>query len=685
MPNDSALVALKTLAGDDAEFRDGQRQAIDALVDKRLPVLCVQRTGWGKSAVYFVATSLLRAQGAGPTLIISPLLALMRNQLQAAERLGLRARTINSSNRDDWTEIESELAAGSVDLLLISPERLNHPGFRKEVLPTFAKSVGLVVIDEAHCISDWGHDFRPDYRRVRDLLQALPPEVAVLCTTATANDRVVEDVHEQLRLLPKHDEVVTIRGALARDSLRLETLELASAADRLAWLAHFVPQFPSSGIVYCLTKRDVELVAEFLNNQGVSALSYAGDQDPELREQAEQALQTNAVKAVVATSALGMGYDKGDLGYVVHYQSPGSVIAYYQQAGRAGRAIDEAHAVLLRGSEDRAIQDYFIRSAFPPHATVEQVLERLALTEAPVSTQALLPYINLGKMRLEGLLKILDVEGAVAREGTGWLRADSDWHYDQVRYDNLTAQRKREQAAMLEFGRDGKCLMQTVAEHLDDPHAVACGRCSICTQPRFADTDDIPDQLKSQARILLRGQRSALPVKKQWPATATSKARRIPPELQLASLSCLARRGDGGWDEEVVSSLESGVVSDDLIDGLADRAHELVVGWVTIIPSTRRQALLVDTATRLAARLEQPFIDVVTRSVQRPPQSSMQNSSQQFVNLQGALVVLNEIPPEPVLLLDDTLASGWTMTMVGGQLAHRGSGPVHALALLQSD
>ena len=422
--------------------------------------------------MYFVATALLREAGAGPTLIISPLLALMRNQVAAAQRLGLRAHVINSTNREEWDDVRERLATGAVDLLLISPERLNNPQFRERMLPLFAASVGLLVIDEAHCISDWGHDFRPDYRRVKDMLDALAPEVAVLGTTATANDRVVRDVLEQLAG-PGREPLRSYRGPLARTSLRLEVLELPRPAQRLAWLVEHLPALPGSGIVYTLTKRDAEQVAAFLTANGIEALAYSGEQETEDRVATEERLLRNEVKAVVATSALGMGYDKADLTFVVHYQAPGSVVAYYQQVGRAGRAVDHADVVLLRGGEDRRIQDFFIEQAFPSRERVAAVLDELETAgEQGRSTRELMAVVNLGMGRIEAMLKILDVEGAVRREGTRWQSVSgAEWTYDADRYQQVTALRRAEQGAMAAFGADGRCLMRVLQEELDDPDA----------------------------------------------------------------------------------------------------------------------------------------------------------------------------------------------------------------------
>lgn len=435
-----ALARLRRIAGRDATFRDGQLEAIEALVVRRERALVVQRTGWGKSAVYLIATGMLRARGAGPTLLISPLLVLMRNQVEMAERGGVRAETINSANREEWASIQERVGAGEVDLLLISPERLNNPQFRRDVMPHLARSVGMLVVDEAHCISDWGHDFRPDYRRVARVLDLLPGGVPVLCTTATANERVIADISDQLG-----SGLSIVRGSLDRESLALDLVVLPNAAERLAWLAQVVPTLPGSGIVYCLTIRDTRVVAAWLCDQGISAVDYSGDSDDEDRLVVEAALVANEVKVVVATSALGMGYDKPDVAFVIHYQSPGSSIAYYQQVGRAGRALDHSDGVLLVGNEDVDIQDYFIRSAFPSEDQSRQVLELLETADTPQSTQSILSAVNVRMTRLEAMLKVLEVEGAVERVAGGWVRTARAWEYDQERVARVTAARRADQ------------------------------------------------------------------------------------------------------------------------------------------------------------------------------------------------------------------------------------------------
>jgi ATP-dependent DNA helicase RecQ len=681
--HDAALDLLRRLTGDPAAgFRDHQWEAIEALVERRQRALVVQRTGWGKSAVYFIATRLLRDAGAGPTLLISPLLALMRNQIEMAARSGVHAVTINSTNRDEWDAIEEEVTAGKIDILLISPERLNNPKFRRDVLPDLVGHVGLLVVDEAHCISDWGHDFRPDYRRIAQVLQTLPDGLPVLCTTATANDRVVQDIVDQLG-----DTLHVIRGPLERESLELAALPLPGQAERLAWLATTIPQLPGSGIVYCLTIHDAERVAAWLRLQGIDALAYSGASEHGDRLGAEEALLANEVKVLVATSALGMGFDKPDLTFVIHYQSPGSPIAYYQQVGRAGRAVPHARGVLLCGHEDADIQDYFIRTAFPPRDQAEQIVGLLDERGGPVPIGEIEREVNARRSRIEAMLKVLEVEGAVERAGGGWTRTDQPWSYDQDRVDAVTALRRAEQQAMVDYAATDACRMAFLRGELDDPGTERCGRCDRCRGESAAV--ELDPGLVAEAQQHLRRATLEIEPRLQWPPGLGEPKGRIPKELRLEPGRALGVYGDGGWGGVVQRAKDDGgVVPDELVGAAAALVQawgpEPAPAWVTCVPSSRAPELVRDLADRLASALGLPFHEVVERARTAPPQHRMANSAQQLRNVHGAFAVTGPLPDGPVLLVDDVFDSRWTLTVVGAELHAAGADEVFPFALAKA-
>ena len=671
-----ALRLLRRLTGDPgADFRPNQLEAIERLVGRRERVLLVQRTGWGKSAVYFIATRMLRDWGSGPTLLVSPLLALMRNQIEAAQRMGVSAETINSSNRDDWNRVLERLAADAVDLLLISPERLANPKFRTEVLPEVGRRSGLLVVDEAHCISDWGHDFRPDYRRITRVLGLLPAGVPVLCCTATANDRVTEDVATQLG-----SGLPLVRGPLRRAGLQLHALDIPSQAERLTWLAEVLPKLDGTGIVYCLTVADTERVAGWLRSVGVNAVAYSGGTDSGDRIETEQALLSNEVKAVVATSALGMGFDKPDLSFVIHYQSPGSPIAYYQQVGRAGRALDESWGILLRGTEDADIQDYFIRSAFPPPDLAGRVVALLEERAEPMSTSDLLASFNVRPTQMESLLKNLEVDGAVERAGNRWQRTLGDWTFDHARVESVTALRRTEQSQMLDYVRTDRCRMQLLGFYLDDTTAEPCGICDNCTGDSLASPFD-PATVQNAVDHLRRAGRAIGP-RKQLPGGGL-----IGTDRRLEPGHALSVWGDSGWGRLVrTGKQELGRFDDQLVSAAGDLIRnrwkpEPLPTWVTFVPSLRSPGLVADFAERLATALGLPCEDVVVRIRDTEPQKTMQNSSQQYRNVQKAFAVRGGVPPGPVLLVDNIVDSRWTLTVVGMGLREAGAGPVFPFAL----
>ena len=685
---DRARSLLQTaLNNSQADFRDGQWEAIASLIEERSKLLVVQRTGWGKSLVYFLATRLLRDRGAGPTILISPLLALMRNQIAAADRIGIKAATINSSNPEEWQLVKTQLLAGQIDVILISPERLANEEFTNTILLPISGSIGLFVVDEAHCISDWGHDFRPDYRRIIRILQALPQNIPVLATTATANNRVVEDIIEQLS-----SNLRIIRGNLIRESLQLQNIALGSSARRMAWLAEQLPNLPGSGIIYTLTVRDAEQVADWLKIQGIDAKSYHSNLENPDRESLEDQLLNNEIKVLVATTALGMGFDKPDLGFVIHYQRPGSVVHYYQQVGRAGRAVEQAYGILLSGDEDDNITDFFIMKAFPPQAHMELILNTLKQADNGLSVPQLEQELNLSKGQIDKVLKLLSLESPApaSKQSSKWYATASDYKPDTDKIERLMQIRRQEQDKMREYmGESKQCLMAFLAAELDDLNPTNCGKCAVCLgKPLLSETPSL--EMVNQAIQYLRRCDRPIEPRKRWPPEAFPTYRfsgNIKPDLRAESGRALSLWGDAGWGELVkLGKYRDNKFNDALVEGAFEMIQRWLPQpfptWVTCVPSLNRPHLVPNFAQRLAKRLNLPFQPVIRKIHETTPQKEMNNSYQQAHNLDGAFAIDTwEGIKGTVFLVDDMVDSRWTFTVIAALLRQAGSGSVFPLAL----
>jgi ATP-dependent DNA helicase RecQ len=694
MNRDQAKLHLQTaLANTDADFRDGQWEAIDALVNHRQKLLVVQRTGWGKSSVYFISTKIFRDRGMGPTIIVSPLLALMRNQIESAARLGIVAETMNSTNTDEWRSVTQRILNNQIDCLLISPERLANDNFIETVLQPIADRIALMVIDEAHCISDWGHDFRPDYRRIVNILRQLPANTPVLGTTATANNRVVADIQEQIGDIQIH------RGPLTRESLALQTMVLPDQASRLAWLAQVIPTLPGTGIVYTLTVRDAEQVADWLTNNAIDAKAYHGSVEAEgfensntYRQHLEELLLNNRLKVLVATSALGMGYDKPDLSFVIHYQAPGSIVGYYQQVGRAGRGIEHAVGVLMSGVEDQDIHEFFRESAFPSEAQVNEILHVLEQSDG-LSLRSIEEQTNLRHGQIEKVLKLLSVENPapVIKDGSRWFRTPVRYQMDHARIAHLTGQRVQEWQEVQAYLADTDCKMTFLRRALDDLDPTPCGKCASCVD-RLVINIPVDPSLAHRAGTFLKHAEMVISPKAQVAANAFLEygfRGNLPLNLRAQEGRVLSRWGDAGWGHMVADNKHAGRFIDELVEAMVEMVQQRwqpnpAPQWICCVPSRNHPELVPDFARRLAIRLGLPFVDAVSKVKDNQQQKGQQNRFHQCRNLDGAFAVNQDIPTTPVLLVDDIVDSGWTLTVISALLQQAGSGVVYPVALASS-
>lgn len=686
-----ALYLLRLAVGPDANFREDQWEAIETAVSGK-KTLVVEKTGWGKSIVYFIATKLLREKGKGITLLISPLLSLMRNQIDAAEKIGLRALTLNSNNQDDWSRIESDILTGNCDILLISPERLANQDFVKRVLSNISVDggIGMIVVDEAHCISDWGHDFRPDYRRIVRIVNNLPSNVPLLGTTATANDRVVNDIKEQLG-----EDLHIIRGPLTRESLRIQVIKLKDQSERLAWIYENINKMPGSGIIYCLTKNDCNRVAQWLQSKRIDVLAYhtslgMGNDQKIIEEQRENMLMNNKVKALVATIKIGMGYDKPDLGFVIHYQRPGSLVAYYQQIGRAGRKLDTAYTVLLNGKEDDEIQEYFIDMAFPTQDEIYKILSVIEDSHFGITAGQIAKNVNMSTGRISKCLKMLEIERVITKEGYTYTRTPVAWLPDSERSKRVTERRYLELDKMKGFVDLDTCYMRYISEELDDPNSKDCGRCSNCEKVQFFNSK-VDERNVIDAEKFLRGDYLVLKPRKQWPAGILSESRKsIAKEYLNKEGRVLCNYGDSGWGKYV---REDKYKHEYFREELVEAAVELIrnnwvkdvePAWVTSVPSLRRPELVKSFAKRVADKLGLPYEEAIIKVKDTGEQKSMKNSYQQANNANNGFEVAKTMRDQPVLLIDDIVDSKWTLTVCGTLLRSNGSGMVYPFAIASS-
>ena len=678
---DELLIELKNTYEEEAEFRDGQQEAVQGVLDgKRL--LVVQKTGWGKSLVYFLATKVLRKRDNGITLIISPLLALMNNQIDSANKLGLHVETINSANTEDWDSITEELSQGKIDALIISPERLSNSAFKKLLLEKLAAQMALFVVDEAHCISDWGHDFRPDYRRIVDIINILPSNIPVLATTATANNRVVNDIKKQLG-----DKLLISRGSLMRESLSLQVIELHSKEARMAWILQNIDEMPGTGIIYCLTVNDCKLLNKWLNGNGITSEIYFGDLNTEKKSEVVNSFMNNSIKVLVATVAFGMGFDKPDIGFVIHFQRPGNIVAYYQQIGRAGRGIEQAYAILLCGGEDDDINNYFIDSAFPTEELMDLVVG--TITEYPgIKSAQLEKYINMKSTKIKACVKYLLVNGDIYVEDKKYYKTPRIWKPDLEKSREITNIRKKELLDMVEFSKQDNCYMEYIANILDDPDAKACGKCENCVgQPLLKA--EVPERLVLHAQQFMREDFNIIEARKQWPSgERIDDGNRISTELLCETGRVLSNYGDAGWGKLV----SAGKYKNEFFDNQLVEASGLLlenfikennIKWVTSVPSIRRPELVKSFAERLALILGLKYYDVIEKANNNRCQKELNTSYLQYENAYSSFEV-KRVFNENVLLVDDMVDSRWTFTVCGYKLRKSGSGKVYPFALANS-
>ena len=658
---------LEELYGKSATFREGQLEAILSVLNKNR-TLVVQKTGWGKSLVYFLSTKILREEGMGITIIISPLLSLVRNQLQSAQKLGLVACSLNSSNQDEWDEVYEKVRNDKCDILMIAPERLGNKEHIEKLLSCLTKGIGLFVIDEAHCISEWGHDFRPDFLRINKFINNLTQNVPILATTATANNRVIEDIKQQFS-----GNIKILRGNLLRESLKVQIIKLSKQEERLAWLAENIPPINGSGIIYCLTKRDCILVTDWLKQNGISAEKYYSDDKEINRLQVEDDFYNNKFKVIVSTVALGMGYDKPDIKFVIHFQRPASLLAYYQQIGRAGRSLDEAYAIMLVGEEDEKIQNYFINTAFPTRQEMEKTLNAIE-EESEINKSDILKKINIRSKKIEQCLKFLEILNVISKDGFFYSRTLNPWNVDIEFQNEITNARQKELQEVNEYISLKSCYMEYISQHLNDISVVKCNKCANCSGKIFSEFIK-DEELLDLAKMYIKEQMIYITPRAEYP-----NRKRIPKELRNEIGFALCSYGDTGWGLLVKNGKYiDNYFSDELVqasyDLLKKQKFEVPIDFIVYVPSLNNPELVKSFAKRLAQKINIPCFDIIEKIKLTQPQKTMKNSVQQYNNICDCFSLnknITNLSKKTVLLIDDVFDSKWTLTVCGIMLKEAG-------------
>lgn len=654
--------ALQQVFGSGASFRDGQDFAINKVLHKKR-VLVVQKTGWGKSLVYFLATKLLRQRGEGVTLIISPLLALTRNQIDSTKKYGIVADCINSQINKTVKEREqivNRCNHRQCDVLFITPEQLQKEDFIQLLSQL---KIGLFVVDEAHCISDWGHDFRPDYRRIHQLLQILPKNIAVLATTATANERVIADVANQL------GDCEIIRGDLQRESLHLHKLYLPTTEKKYAWIAKNLKTLPGSGIIYATTIRECERLAAWLRHNAIDASAYHSNLNEDNKIELENQLMNNKLKVLVSTIALGMGYDKEDISFIIHYYTPKSVIEHYQQIGRAGRGIDQAVCILLYGGkEENSINEYFIYNSFPKQEYIDYVLDFLNQNNE-VKKSTLEKEMNVKTATLDQILKLLMIEGFITKDSKGrYYRTLKPYNSQKDYYDSVIQMKLRDYQELLDFQQTNDCQMAYLTRALDDPHSRKCGKCSTCVGNHWNWTND-KLSIEEIEKVFTFFAKDFIIIEPRKKSMIYNRKLTKVYENGLALsyyhevLGQEAKRGK--YTDQHFSDLLVKASVDKLKRFFREKEIGITNLIVVPIPSNRWPQLVPDFAERLANTLQCKYVHIFAKKPNEPEQKSLLNSIHQEQSIRNHLYIFNmvQLDNQHILLVDDFVDSKWTFTV----------------------
>ncbi len=669
---------LHSIYGKNASFREGQYEAIEATLSHKR-TLVVQKTGWGKSLIYFVCSKILKAQNKGLTIIISPLLTLMENQIEQATQFNLKCEQLNSSTYERHEEILNGMANNQYDLIFATPETLCKTNIITS-LSSGSINIALIVVDEAHCISDWGHDFRLEYTKIKDIITTLPESTHILATTATANNIVINDINEQFG-----GDTFISRGSLTRKSLNIQTSVFNDDYEKYAFILQHIQSIPGTGIIYCLTKNDCESLSEFLNMHNISARPFYSGLNNDFNNETLSLFKENKIKAIVATIKLAMGFDKGDVSFVINYDIPKNITLCYQEIGRAGRNIDNAYIIILFSNRDIKINNFFIEQAFP---TEEDSLDvyNCVKNNNGITKRAIQSLVNIQSGKINKSIDFLEHDGFIYKDNNKYYTAPKTYFYNKEHYNAITKQRYEDLENMKNIINVKTCLSKYIVNKLDDTTAQNCGKCTNCRQKLLFSTN-LNEQALREAHNFIDNKYIVIEPRKMWLDGQSNKKIPLINEIGFA----LTKYNNSFYGDLVKQGKYGDLkgFSDKLLNKVCDVIPKLFakqkILYITAVPS-KNSTLVEDFTKQVAEKLHLKYIKILEK-ITNTHQKDQQNSSYQCSHARSSFKIIDNIQHPHnynIILLDDMKDSGWTLTVCGYLLREYGFEKVFPFALADS-
>ncbi|WP_294966078.1 RecQ family ATP-dependent DNA helicase [Sulfurimonas sp.] len=662
MKREEAELKLKNIFGFD-NFFDDQWKTIDRVLQKKR-VLLIEKTGFGKSLTFqFPAT-----QFDGLTIIFFFFFALMRDQIKSLDEKGIKADLINSQETNERNDLIIEKAINNeLKILYITPERLASASWQNAVSKM---NISFIVIDEAHCISTWGHEFRPDFRRIIKLMQVLPSNIPVLATTATATLSVSEDIKEQIG-----NNIEIIRGDLLRENLKLNVIHVENEEDKMAWMLSYLKNVSGNGLVYTGTTINTEIYSKWLESEKLNTIFYHGKMDGDIKKGIEKEWMNDKYKAVIATNALGMGIDKSNIRFIIHTQITQSLIHYYQEIGRAGRDGKTAEIFLLFNVKDTALPLSFINGARPSVKKYEKVIS--ALKEEPLGEKNLMKATNLKQTQVRTIKADLLDQKIIIEVKYG---SNKKYEYkynasqlDTTVFENLRNHRLEKFKKMLKYINTNKCKMLYLCNYLGDSNSNSCEICDSCSNNKnqFSMSKNDKEKIK-------QFQDNFFPIL-EVETTKTNLINGIASSYygfsNVGTIINKCKYKDGGNFPNILLKQTLRAFG----KTFKDQKFDLVL----FVPPTKSGKLVENFANKLAMTLKLPITPLV-KIRDTKEQKIFQIGALKTENIKDAFDINIDIINKSILLIDDIFDSGATIKEIGKMLTNKGAKIIAPLVIAKT-